>query len=726
MSEIHDFLQKFQQREVIVNSLSHSQKMKKTLFTTALLAIMLPAAISAGEMPEGYYDTANGKSDSILKGTLRQIIRDHTVMSYGSGSGSSWEVFYYADRDTTTNLCMDMYCDDWREFTTPGAVVSGCNVEHSFAKSWWGGTENDAYKDCYHLNPSNSTANSARSNYPLGNVDEPTKTAGSLKIGKRYHEALGEEHFIWEPKDEYKGDFARAYFYMATCYGHDLNGNVPDLTKYNGWRLDNKDVGSRFAMQNDNYLEFQDWEIEVLLQWHRQDPVSTKEINRANAVNDFQHNRNPFIDYPCLAEYIWGNRKGQPVNFADLKFTCDADYLSLSDEDKCGCNNEITQPTITAPRTGTKLDFGTAAVGETVTKTVSVTGELLTKDVTVTLSGTNADQFQIATTSISAAQAMAGYELNIEYQPTTLGNHAATVVISSSELAYNITLNLTGKCAFHANPASEVSTAGFTANWSDGGVESYTLDVYRYEMKGSAETEIVNETGLTIEKVKANEHLALSDNYYDEKEGLRLGSGSGTGTLTISNLDLTQGGTLVVNAKSYSKDASSLKIVVGNNTQTVTLTTSASNYTITIPATTETKIELTNTASKKRLYITNIQLKAGGTTRTKVSVDGFPTEVSGTAYQVHTAVSDEVPVYYAVTPKGGTVSEEIKVTISQTPTSNIEADDATIFARDGRIWSDQEIQIYDLLGRNVTRLNGQLSGIYIVKTANKAQKIIVK
>ncbi len=466
-----------------------------------------------------------------------------------------------------------------------------------------------------------------------------------------------------------------------------------------------------------------------MLQWHRQDPVSSKEIDRANAVNDFQKNRNPFIDYPCLAEYIWGNRKGQPVNFADLKFTRDADYLSLSAEDKCGCNNEITRPTVTAPRTGSKIDFGTAAVGEIVTKTVSVTGELLTKDVTVTLSGTNSDQFQIATTSISAAQAMAGYELNIKYEPTTLGNHTATVVISSSELSYNVTLNLSGKCAFHANPASEISTTGFTANWSNGGVESYTLDVYRYEMKGSAETEIVNETGLTIEKVKANEHLALSGSYYDEKDGLRLGSGSGTGTITISNLDLTQGGTLVVNAKSYNKDASSLKIVVGdntNNTQTVALTTSASDYTITIPATTETTIKITNTDSKKRLYINNIQLKAGGTVRTKVSVDGFPTEVSGTAYQVHTTVSDEVPVYYTVTPKGGTMSEEIKVTISQTPTSNIEADDATIFARDGRIWSDQQMQIYDLLGRNVTTLNGSLRGIYIVKTANKAQKIIVR
>ncbi len=321
--------------------------MKKLVFLSTFL--LLVAAISAGEMPEGYYNAADGKSDAVLKGTLREIIRKHTVIEYGSGTGHTWEVFYYSDRDTTTGLCMDMYCDDWKSFSTPGSVVSGCNIEHSFAKSWWGGAKNDAYKDCYHLNPSNSTANSSRGNYPLG---VPTKdfkdqsVTGSLKVGKRYSEEFQEYHYVFEPKDEYKGDFARAYFYMATCYGHDLNGDVPDLTKYKGWRKDNPDVGSYYTMRAsddaDAYLEFMDWEIEVLLQWHRQDPVSSKEIDRANAVNDFQHNRNPFIDYPCLAEYIWGNRKGKTVDFATLKFTRDADYLSLPEADKCGCGAEET------------------------------------------------------------------------------------------------------------------------------------------------------------------------------------------------------------------------------------------------------------------------------------------------------------------------------------------------------------------------------------------------
>ena len=272
-----------------------------------LFFLLIPLLIQAEEMPVGYYDAIDGKQDSVLKSTLGQIIRPHTAIPYGSGADKTWGVFYYSDQDEE-GYCMDMYCDKWKKFTSVGAVVSGCNIEHSFAKSWWGGSKNDAYKDCYHLNPSNTTANSSRSNYPLGVPTKDLKdqsVTGSLKVGKATYE--GETFWVFEPKDEYKGDFARAYFYMATCYGDELT-----------WRLDNKDVGSKYAMRNDSYLEFRDWEIEVLITWHRQDPVSEKETKRMDAVSDFQHNRNPFIDYPDLAEYIWGNKKGTSVNLAEL------------------------------------------------------------------------------------------------------------------------------------------------------------------------------------------------------------------------------------------------------------------------------------------------------------------------------------------------------------------------------------------------------------------------
>ena len=175
-----------------------------------IIALLALCAVSlyAEQMPEGYYDAINGKQDAVLKGTLKTIIRDHTVMAYGSGANSSWYVFYYADQDEN-GYCMDMYCDDWKKFTSPGTVVSGCNVEHSFAKSWWGGAKNDAYKDCYHLNPSNSTANSSRSNYPLGVPVKDFKDAsvtGSLRVGKIHHDSLNMDFYVFEPKDEYKFD----------------------------------------------------------------------------------------------------------------------------------------------------------------------------------------------------------------------------------------------------------------------------------------------------------------------------------------------------------------------------------------------------------------------------------------------------------------------------------------------------------------------------------------
>lgn len=295
----------------------------KKILSLIVLAICSVMSMNAEKIPQGYYNRLNGTQDSVLKGTLREIIRPHTVVPYGPGAGRTWEVFYYSDRDTVSNLCMDMYCDTWREFSSVGSVAPGCNIEHSVAKSWWGGTQMDAYYDCYHLNPSNSTANSTRSNYPLGEVEGGSTTNGaSFKIGTMFSDSLGYFN-VFEPKAEYKGDFARAYFYIATCYGRDLNGNYPDLganskKNYKGWRVDNASVGSRFAMQNNNYLEFQQWYIELLLKWHREDPVSAKERHRQDAVSDFQHNRNPYIDHPELVEYIWGDKKGKKYFFGLL------------------------------------------------------------------------------------------------------------------------------------------------------------------------------------------------------------------------------------------------------------------------------------------------------------------------------------------------------------------------------------------------------------------------
>lgn len=679
--------------------------MKRTLILLFSVAVSL--CCIADEMPDGYYNAADGKSDAALKTALYNIIRVGQRYDYGSGSGHTWEIFYYSDRDTLTNRCLDMYSDEVRYFTTPGAVVSGCNIEHSLAKSWWGGDKNDAYKDCYHLNPSDTKANSARGSYPLGEVVNVTQQEGSLLIGT--NPAYG-SFTVWEPKDEYKGDFARAYFYMVTCYENlSFVGNT----------------NAKTAMQDKNYLVFQPWFQEVLIQWHRQDPVSSKEIDRADAVNHFQHNRNPFIDYPCLAEYIWGNRKGEPVDFSKLKFTRDDDYLSLPEADKCGCNSEITEPTITAPRNGSSIDFGTAGVGETVTKTVVVKGVLLTKDLSVQIVGSQADAFGVEPTAITAGQALNGIALEVEFVPTTLGKASAQLVISSSELARATTVNLTAVCGFHALPATNVTSSGFTANWVNGGVESYSLDVFKRQVSGVAEVTLLEDA--CNQETTATTAVGV---YYDIDGCVRLGSGSKVGSLTYNNLDLSKGGSVVVNAKYYNTDeGTQMKITAGSVSQTFTLTNAFADYVLPVEAAAENtsvSVVIESVANGKRVNVNNVKVIGGGENIVQVSLDGFPVSVSGLSYDVVAAVSNDDPLYYTVTPQGGEASDEIKVTLTPSTAIGVPTADMPVcVARDGRIECSVAFRIYDLVGRDVTAANGSLCGIYIVRTAQTVQKVIV-
>ena len=260
-------------------------KMKayKNLFVfSILLTVVLPVF---ADFPEGYYDTANGKKKADLKAALHEIIRTASVLSYGGGSGSTWSGFYVTDR-TSDNYCVDRYSPNKRQFTSATQAPSGMNIEHSFAKSWWGGTQNQAYKDIFNLMPSDSEANSKKSNYAMGEVTSQTWTNGSIKIG------TGDEvsNKIWEPADNWKGDFARTYMYMVTCYS--------DLT----WRSNGLD-----QLENNQWPTFNDWTTEMVLRWSRQDPVDEIEIARNEAVYKIQGNRNPFVDFPNLCEYVWGD-----------------------------------------------------------------------------------------------------------------------------------------------------------------------------------------------------------------------------------------------------------------------------------------------------------------------------------------------------------------------------------------------------------------------------------
>lgn len=261
------------------------------------------SSMAIGPMPGDYYERAQGTQDSVLKSRLGEIIYCGVRYKYGSGSRKTWDGFYYTDRDTNTNQVLDMYSDNIRYFNpnTPTASVAEFDIEHMLPKSWWGGDVNPAYCDLFHLVPGDYSANRSKSNHAPGIPSDTTFWNGSFATGSG--EAYGLQK-VFCPADEYKGDFARAYFYIATCYGDSLK-----------W-VENGEPG--MAMTNDSWQEFKPWLRDVLLAWHRMDPVSEKEKARAVEVNKIQGNRNPFIDYPDLAEFIWGDKQGVAVDFSTL------------------------------------------------------------------------------------------------------------------------------------------------------------------------------------------------------------------------------------------------------------------------------------------------------------------------------------------------------------------------------------------------------------------------
>ncbi len=250
---------------------------------------MLLVVVCATAQKE-YYTSVDGiKGGATLKTALHELIKDHKKISYGSGEDKTWGAFYTTDAvvENGKRRVLDMYSAEKRYFGSKGSAVSGMNIEHSVAKSWWGGNQNNAYCDIHHLNPSDQNANSRKSNYPLGELTSVSWDNGVTFVGKANID--GSSMNAYEPCDEYKGDFARVFMYMFTCY--------QDLTWEYTW----------MNYEKSTYPTLKPWAVKLLLKWHKQDPVSEKEVNRNNAVYAVQGNRNPYVDYPQLADYVWGD-----------------------------------------------------------------------------------------------------------------------------------------------------------------------------------------------------------------------------------------------------------------------------------------------------------------------------------------------------------------------------------------------------------------------------------
>lgn len=418
--------------------------MKKYYVITTLA--LLSFVTAWGVIPSGYYDGLNGiTSPSELKTAVYTIINPHTTpgssSAYSSYYNSLPTYFRQTDVKPGTEYWWDMYSDmDVDIYIQFGTYM---NREHSFPKSWWGGsTTIPAYVDLNHLYPGNARANQAKSNYPLGevNLSESVNFNNGVSIvGYAVAGQGGGAKYVFEPADEYKGDFARTYFYMVTCY-QDLTWNTSYM----------------FMLQQNTYPTLSPWASELLLRWSREDPVSEKEINRNEAVYKIQNNRNPFIDMPGLEEYIWGKKQGEKFEVA----------------------NTIpgTEPNLISPTDGQALDFGECAIGNHVDSFLLFNGENLTGKISLSVTGANKDEFSLETTQLKSelVNQEGGYQLRVRFSPKTQGKKEAALTIYdvSGWGAGSMSVKLIAEAfpvpslkTITALPASDITSDSYTANW---------------------------------------------------------------------------------------------------------------------------------------------------------------------------------------------------------------------------------------------------------------------
>ena len=303
-------------------------------------AMLLNASASS------YWSTVNPNANAdTLFNKLHALVNKDTV---SLGYNGLWDAYKKTDQVPGTNKIWDMYGGFAFTFQSRGENYSkegDCyNREHSVPKSWWGGNDDNLrYCDIVHLVPTDGQVNNKRSNFAFGEVSSasytysfPSRTDGNGNIyqtagvsklgiakainGVSYPGGSGSP--VFEPDDQYKGDFARIYYYFATRYGPSSKIAI-------------QDDGARMFSSDPNNFYMTAYGKTLMNKWHVQDPVSQKEIDRNDGIQATQKNRNPYVDHPEWADKIFGSNyaatHGLNVETPSLSITASS-YSMVVDE----------------------------------------------------------------------------------------------------------------------------------------------------------------------------------------------------------------------------------------------------------------------------------------------------------------------------------------------------------------------------------------------------------
>lgn len=413
--------------------------MKKNIL---ILLLALVGIVAQAQIPNGYYNNADGKTGDELKIALHNIIKGHQEVSYAGllnafaytdckSNGKIWDIYSNIEYSPNSSICgnYDEEGDCW-------------NREHTWPQSWFK-EQSTPRTDLFHVYPTDGYVNGRRSSFPYGEVSNPTYTSGNgSKLGPCV--TAGYTGTVFEPVDEYKGDIARSYFYMSVrYYSEDGSWITTDMT--------NKSV-------------IKDWAMTMLLRWSDNDPVSEKEIARNEAVYGYQGNRNPFIDHPEYARMIW-DPNYTPTTSYNITYASNLSNGSVSGPSSAAQGSTVA--IVATPNAGYQVSgYSVYKTGDqSTTLSVSSNGTFTMPGYEVTVSATfapNNTYYDIALGSVSHGSisantysAKSGTTINLTATPETgyhlyswyvykTGDMSTTVPVSGNSFtmpSFNVTVN---------------------------------------------------------------------------------------------------------------------------------------------------------------------------------------------------------------------------------------------------------------------------------------------
>ena len=499
---------------------------------------------------------------SALKSKITQVADGNSnTVSYAQ----LWTIYKESDAvPGTENLAKPLIWDMYGGFAfTYGDDQAGSyknegdvyNREHSVPKSWFS-EHTPAYSDLVHLVPTDGKVNGMRSNYTFGEVQSSSysysfnarsyngvqyQNAGISKLGspKTINGVSSGKSIVFEPDDQYKGDFARIYMYFAVRYG----GGTCQATTGDG--------GAIFTSTlSDSNPYVTNYGLALLRKWHVQDKVSTKETNRNNYIEKYQGNRNPFVDHPEWADKIFGTEYGDPtpsVTISQETATIGIGEnitLTASASNSSAISWSTSNSSVATVSNGVVI--GKAAGSATITASATINNVVYSATCAVTVSSTPS----LSSISIKTAPTKTTYQAGENFDPTGLVITRTYSNGTSSDYTY-------------ANHTSEFS---FSPSLSTSLTTEHTHVTITYDEKSTSQSITVTASSGSGEAQSISETITFSEKGYSDGASVTTVNG------TYGNVVFAQGSGN--NPPKYYNSGTSVRAYAGN---TITF---SSSYTI--------------------------------------------------------------------------------------------------------------------------------------------------